>query len=373
MTSIGAKNLLPFLELSRAHAEIADEINSVLKRVMMRGSFILGEEVESFEREWADYCSARGAVGAANGTDALALALLATVKRGDEVITTPLTAGYTALAILNAGAVPVFADINPNTFNLCPESVQSCITSRTRAIVPVHLYGQMAEMDVICEIAERRNLIVIEDAAQAHGAKFLGKRAGNFGRAAAYSFYPTKNLGACGDGGAVVSNDEEILEKIKILRQGGHFENFQTVIEGRNSRLDEMQAAILRVKLKKLDEWNRRRKIIAERYNAAFQNILQTPLTADAESHVYHLYVVKHAERERLSAHLAERKISTLIHYPFLLHEQKLFRQPAQKSLPNAENIKQQILSLPLNPHLTESEIESVIDAVLSFEVRSER
>jgi dTDP-4-amino-4,6-dideoxygalactose transaminase len=358
---------VPFLELSRAHTEIAGEINSALERVMMRGSFILGEEVAGFEREWADYCGTRGAVGVANGTDALTLALLATVKKGDEVITATLTAGYTALAILNAGAVPVFADINPNTFNLCPESVESCITSRTSTIVPVHLYGQISEIDAICEIAERRNLIVIEDAAQAHGAKFSEKCAGNFGRAAAYSFYPTKNLGAYGDGGAIVSNDEEILKKIKILQQGGHFENFQTALEGRNSRLDEMQAAILRIKLKKLDEWNTRRKIIAERYNTAFQNILQTPATANAESHVYHLYVVKHTERERLREHLANRNISTLIHYPFLLHEQKLFRQAAQKPLPNAENIKRQILSLPLNPHLTKSEIESVIDAVQSF------
>ena len=374
MTSIGAvKNQVPFLELSRAHLEIADEINFALQRVMTCGSFILGEEVEIFEREWADYCGTRGAVGVANGTDALTLALLATVEKGDEVITPTLTAGYTALAILNAGAIPVFADINPNTFNLCPESVESSITSRTRAIVPVHLYGQIAEISAICEIAERRNLIVIEDAAQAHGARFFGKCAGNFGRLAAYSFYPTKNLGAYGDGGAVVSNDEGILEKIKILRQGGHFENFQTGLEGKNSRLDEMQAAILRVKLKKLDEWNARRKTIAGRYNAAFQNILQTPVTANEQSHVYHLYVVKHAERERLRAHLAERKISTLIHYPFLLHEQKLFRQPTQKPLPNAENTKQQILSLPLNPHLTEDEIERVIEAVLSFKVRSKR
>ncbi len=369
MTSIGAvKKQAPFLELSRAHLEIADEINSALQNVMSRGDFILGAEVENFEREWANYCGTRGAFGVANGTDALTLALLATVRKGDEVITTPLTAGYTALAILNAGAIPVFADINPKTFNLCPKSVEYCITSRTRPIVPVHLYGQMAEMDAIGEIAERRNLIVIEDAAQAHGAKLNGNRAGNFGHAAAYSFYPTKNLGAYGDGGAVVSSDEELLEKIKILRQGGHFENFQMGLKGRNSRLDEMQAAILRVKLKKLDEWNVRRKEIAERYNEAFQNILQTPSTDNAESHVYHLYVVCCAERKRLRTHLAERKISTLIHYPFLLHEQKLFRQQAQKSLPNAENTVRQILSLPLNPHLNDSEIESVIDAVLSFE-----
>lgn len=368
MTNIGAiKKQVLFLELSRGHSEISDEVNSALQSVMLRGDFILGTEVENFEREWADYCETRGAVGVANGTDALTLALLATIKKGDEVLTTTLTAAYTALAIQNAGAIPVFADINPNTFNICPKSIESLITSRTRAIVPVHLYGQMAEMDAICAIAKQNNLIVIEDAAQAHGAKLNGKRAGNFGQVATYSFYPTKNLGGYGDGGAIVSNDKEMLEKLKLLRQGGRFESFQTGLEGRNSRLDEMQAAILHVKLKKLDEWNARRKQIAERYNQAFQNILETPSSEDSDSHVYHLYVVKCAERDRLQTHLASKKISTLIHYPFLLHEQKLFRQPTQKSLPNAEKLDKEILSLPLNPHLTNDEIESVIDAVLSF------
>lgn len=357
---------MPFLEISRANAEIAVEINSAFESVMNGGNFILGAEVSEFEREWSEYCGTRGAVGVANGTDALTLALLATINKGDEVITTTLTAAYTALAIQNAGAIPVFADINPTTFNICPKSIESLITPRTRAIVPVHLYGQMAEMSAIGEIAEKNNLSVIEDAAQAHGACIDGKRAGNFSRAAAYSFYPSKNLGALGDGGAVVSNDSEILRKIKILRQGGHFENFQTEIEGRNSRLDELQAAFLRVKLKKLDEWNSRRKRIAEIYNEAFQNILETPFCEDSDSHVYHLYVIKSAKRERLIEHLETQKISTMIHYPFLLHEQNLFRQATQKSLPNAEKIGKEILSLPLNPHLTESEIESVIAAVLS-------
>lgn len=334
---------------------------------MNGGNFILGTEVSELEREWAEYCGTLGAVGVANGTDALTLALLATVEKGDEVITTTLSAGYTALAILNAGAIPVFADVNPQTFNIDAKSVESLISSKTRAIVPVHLYGQMAEMSAICKIAEKNNLIVIEDAAQAHGAMLDGKRAGNFGYAAAYSFYPSKNLGALGDGGAVVSNDSEILRKIKILRQGGHFENFQSNLEGRNSRLDELQAAFLRVKLKKLDEWNARRKRIAEIYNEAFQNLLETPFCENSDSHVYHLYVIKSTERERLIKHLETQKISTMIHYPFLLHEQKLFRQTSQKSLPNAEKIGKEILSLPLNPHLTDEEIESVIKAVKGF------
>lgn len=368
MKSIGAtKQQVPFLEISRAHDEIADEINFAFENVMRGGNFILGAEVSEFEREWAEYCGTHGAVGVANGTDALTLALLATVEKGSEVITTTLSAGYTALAILNAGAIPVFADIDPKTFNICPNSVESLINSKTRAIVPVHLYGQMAEMSAIGEIAAKNNLIVIEDAAQAHGAKLNGKCAGNFGHATSYSFYPSKNLGALGDGGAIVSNDEEILKKLKILRQGGHFENFQTEIEGRNSRLDEMQAAFLRVKLKKLDEWNAKRKRIAKIYNEAFQNIVETPVCKYSDSHVYHLYVVKTSKREQLKNYLAEKNISTLIHYPFLLHEQKLFRQTSQKSLPNAERIGKEILSLPLNPYLTDEEIEIVIEVVKSF------
>lgn len=362
-----AKKRVPFLEISRANAEIADEINSAFENVMKSGNFILGAEVAEFEREWANYCGTLGAIGVGNGTDALTLALLATVEKGDEVITTTLSAGYTALAILNAGAIPIFADINPQTFNIDAKSIESLINSKTRAIVPVHLYGQMAEMSAICELAELHNLFVIEDAAQAHGACIDGKRAGNFGNAAAYSFYPSKNLGALGDGGAVVSNDAKILEKIKILRQGGHFENFQSGFEGRNSRLDELQAAFLRVKLKKLDEWDERRKQIAERYNTAFQNILETPFCEDIDSHVYHLYVVKTPERERLIKHLEAQGVSTMIHYPFLLHEQKLFRNAAQKSLPNAEKIAKEIVSLPLNPHLTDEEIEGVIEAIRSF------
>lgn len=362
-----AKKRVPFLEISRANAEIAAEINSAFENVMHGGNFILGAEVAEFECEWATYCGTRGAVGVANGTDALTLALLACVKKGDEVITTTLSAGYTALAILNAGAIPVFADIDSQSLNICPNSVKSLINSKTRAIVPVHLYGQMAEMSAICKIAEKNNLTVIEDAAQAHGARLDGKCAGNFGHAATYSFYPSKNLGALGDGGAVVSNDEEILQKLKILRQAGHFENFKTEIEGRNSRLDELQAAFLRVKLKKLDEWNARRKKIARIYNEAFQNILETPFCKDSDAHVYHLYVVKTADREKLQNYLAEKNISTMIHYPFLLHEQKLFRQTSQKSLPNAENIGKEIISLPLNPHLTDEEIEIVIEAIRSF------
>lgn len=368
MKTTGAIKLqVPFLDLARAHLEIADEIDLTIQRVIAGGSFILGTEVADLEREWARYCGTRGAVGVASGTDALTLALLATINNGDEVITSTLSAGYTALAIANAGGVPVFADIDESTFNICPVSAASLITPRTRAIVPVHLYGQMADMEAICAIAADHGLCIIEDAAQAHGATLDGKRAGSFGRAAAYSFFPTKNLGAYGDGGAVVSNDQDLLDNVITLRQGGHLQNLQKLPVGRNSRLDEIQAAILRVKLKKLDEWNSRRTQIAVRYDSAFRGIVQTPVYEGSGLHVYHLYVIRHSTRDALKTYLAARGVETLIHYPFLLHRQQAFRQPSQPPLPNAEKIAGEILSLPLNPYMTETEIEMVIETVLSF------
>src|SRR4051812_627634 len=251
-----------FLDLRRQHEEVGDEVRAVVGRVLDGGTYILGREVEAFEREWARFCGAAAAAGVANGTDALALALLASgaVRPGrrDEVITAPLTAGYTALAVLNAGGVPVFADSDPETYTLDPRGLERALTPRTRAIVPVHLYGQMAEIEAVCEFAGRRGLVVVEGAAQAHGARVDGRRAGAWGHAAAFSFYPTKNLGAYGDGGAVTSNDANLIERVKELRQGGHPSALCGRIAGRNSRLDELQAALLRVKLKRLDAWNRR-------------------------------------------------------------------------------------------------------------------
>ncbi len=353
-----------FLDLTRQHNEIKDELSQALNRVIERGNFILGEEVSEFENEFAFFCSSPGAVGVANGTDALSLSLIASesVKKGrdDEVITTPLSAAYTALAILNAGAVPVFADIDPQTYTLDPQSVESLITAKTKAIIPVHLYGQRADMTAINEIARRHNLIVIEDAAQAHGLRNIT------GHAATFSFYPTKNLGACGDGGAVVSNDKDFLERVKILRQGGHRAAIETNLEGRNSRLDEMQAAILRVKLKHLPAWIERRKAIAKIYNETLNEIkgLVIPSIGEENSHVFHLYVVRHGGREQVREKLSKRGIETLIHYPYLLHQQKLFLLPNQKRLTNAEKVVDEIFSLPLYPQMTDEEIKSVIDEI---------
>ncbi|MBA3439611.1 MAG: DegT/DnrJ/EryC1/StrS family aminotransferase [Pyrinomonadaceae bacterium] len=366
--------LIPFLDLTRQHREVEAELTAALARVMQSGLYTLGPEVEAFEKEWADFCGVRGAAAVGSGTDALALALIASgaVRKGcrDEVITSPLTAAYTALAITGAGGVPVFADIDPRTLTLDPQSVEEAINPRTRAIVPVHLYGRRADMTSLCGVAERYNLAVIEDAAQAHGAAPCGKLPGACGLAAVFSFYPTKNLGACGDGGAIVSNDLALIERIKTLRQGGHATALQGKTEGRNSRLDEVQAALLRVKLRYLDKWNLKRQSLAALYNEALlkQTALQTPLADEPGSHVYHLYVVQHPKREGLRAHLAARGIESMIHYPYLLHQQPLFQRNEQRRLPTAERVVKNILSLPLYPQMRVEEAVAVAKAVRDFE-----
>ena len=366
---------VPFLDLRRGHSEVEPEIKSATARVISSGVFILNREVEAFENEWARFCGVRAAAGTNSGTDALTLALIASgaLRRGErhEVITSPLTPGYTALAIAGAGAVPVFADVNPRTYTLDPEAIEKAITAKTRAIVPVHIYGQMADMAGICQIAANHGLVVIEDAAQAHGAATNGKRAGAHGHAAAFSFYPTKNLGAYGDGGAVTSNDARLIEEVKSLREGGHPTALNTNLIGRNSRLDELQAAVLRTKLTHLEEWNLRRLNLAKMYCDELSspgNDLILPCAGEPGSHVYHLFVVQHKNREALRAHLAGLGIETMIHYPFLLHQQPLFRRREQRPLPVAESLVERILSLPLYPQLKVGEIREVSEAICTFE-----
>lgn len=368
---------VPFLDLSRQYNELETEIAPALSRVISSGNYILGCEVDAFEKEWARFCRARGAAAVGNGTDALTLTLIASgaVRRGqrDEVITSTLTAAYTALAILNAGGVPVFADIDPETYTLDPHSVEQAITPRTRAIVPVHLYGQLANIRAICEIAGRFDLAVIEDAAQSHGARLDTGVEGICSVAAAYSFYPTKNLGAFGDGGAVVSNDLTLIEKVKILRQGGHAPALKERLEGRNSRLDEMQAALLRVKLRHLDKWNRRRRECAAIYNAGLEGRnarIKVPTLVAPEMHAFHLYVIQHPSRDALRSHLSQQGVETMIHYPYPLHLQPLFRREEQGRLPIAEQVVGRILSLPLYPQLESEEARTVVDALLDFKYR---
>ncbi|MCA1591177.1 MAG: DegT/DnrJ/EryC1/StrS family aminotransferase [Acidobacteria bacterium] len=366
---------IPFLDLRRQYREVETEVTATLAHMLARGVYILGDEVAAFEDEWARFCGAGGAAAVGNGTDALALALVASGAvrpRGqDEVIIPPLSAGYTALAVLNAGGVPVFADIDPETYTLDPVAVERAITPRTRAVVPVHLYGQLADIPAINEVASRQRLVVIEDAAQAHGALPGERRAGAHSRAAAFSFYPTKNLGAYGDGGAITSDDLDLIERVKTLRQGGHPAAMRLTLAGRNSRLDELQAAILRVKLKRLDEWNRRRLQLAGDYSRALSPVadrIRIPSAREPESHVFHLYVVEHTERESLRAHLAAHGIETLIHYPYLLHQQPLFKAGARQPLPVAERAATRIFSLPLYPQLRGEELRAVTTAILDFD-----
>ncbi|MBI1765949.1 MAG: DegT/DnrJ/EryC1/StrS family aminotransferase [Acidobacteria bacterium] len=362
---------VPFLDLLRPYRALEAETNTALQAALHGGVYILGKEVAAFEREWAAYCGVAHCAGVGNGTDAIALALLACgIQPGAEVITAPLSAGYTALALRQIGAVPVFADIDPHTFTLSPAAVESALTPRTRAIIPVHLYGQMADMPALCALAECHGLFVIEDAAQAHGARWQGVRAGGHGHAATFSFYPTKNLGAFGDGGAVVSNDEALIERVKLLRQGGHLNALQGTTVGMNSRLDELHAAMLRVKLRPLDAWTLRRQQIAEHYRQAFATTknLTLPVNVTTAEHVFHLFVVQSAQRKQWRTRLAERGIETLIHYPYLLHQQPLFKRVEQPPLPVAETVVNHIFSLPLNPHMTEAEIGYVIETVVNLE-----
>jgi len=364
---------VPFLDLRRQHSELAPELSAAAERVLAGGAYVLGREVEAFESEWAAFCGARSAAGVANGTDALSLALLASGAvrpgRGDEVVTSPLTAGYTALAILNAGGTPVFADIDPRTYTLDPEDLERRLTPRTRAVVPVHLYGRLADVAGVCDVAGRKGLVVVEDAAQAHGASASGRRAGAHGHAAAFSFYPTKNLGACGDGGAVTSNDPALVERIKELRQGGHPSAMRGEVAGRNSRLDELQAALLRVKLGRLEEWNGRRRELAAEYRRALKDsAVVVPEAPDDDAHVYHLFVVEHPRRDPLRARLAARGVETLVHYPEPLHLQPLFREGRRRPLPAAERAAARVLSLPLYPQLRDAELRAVAEAVRDAE-----
>jgi dTDP-4-amino-4,6-dideoxygalactose transaminase len=366
---------VPFLDLKMQLGAIRGEVTAAVARVLEGGTYILGEEVRAFEAEWASFCGAAGAVAVASGTDALVLALKASGAaregRSDEVVTTSLTAGYTALAIQLAGGRPVFADIDRRDYTLDPQSIEDAITPRTRAIVPVHLYGRMADMASIRSIADRRGLVLVEDAAQAHGARRDGKPAGSWGDAAAFSFYPTKNLGAFGDGGIITARDGAVLRRARTLRQGGHPEAFREsgAEMGLNSRLDEMQAAILRVKLPYLDAWNEQRRKLASFYGRALEGVrsLQLPDAGDPEWHVFYLYVVGHPRRDELRAHLAAHGVETLIHYPFLLHQQARFRDPRQGPLPVVEAVQPTILSLPLHPWLRADEAGHVAEVLAAF------
>ncbi|MCY4145060.1 MAG: DegT/DnrJ/EryC1/StrS family aminotransferase [Chloroflexi bacterium] len=358
--------MIPFNQLKPLHDYLADEINAALLRVAVSGWYILGPEVAAFEREFAAYHGVRHAVGVATGTDAIELALRAgEVGKGDEVITVAHTALATVAAIEATGAAPVLADIDSETFTLCPDAARAAITRRTRAIVAVHLYGGAADMDSLRALAQKHDLLLIEDCAQAHGALYRGRKLGTLGSLGAFSFYPTKNMGAYGDGGAVITNDDALADKLRKLRNYGQSSRYRHQSRGTNSRLDEMQAAVLRVKLAHLDDLNQRRRDIAAIYEANLTGVRKPGVRADCQ-HVYHLYVIRDARRDQLMADLQERGIGSLIHYPVPVHLQESHRDLGlgAGSLPHTERAAREILSLPLYIGLRDDAALRVCEAV---------
>jgi dTDP-4-amino-4,6-dideoxygalactose transaminase len=360
---------VPFNAIAVQDAALRESILAAIARVVERGWFVLGEEGEAFEREFAPVAGGAHAAGVGNGTDAIRLALEAVgVRAGDDVVTVPMTAAYTALAISMLGARPVFCDVEPRTLTMDPDRLEAAITPATRAIVPVHLYGQCADMRAIGAIADRRGIPVVEDCAQAVLAQFEGRPAGSFGQAAAFSFYPTKNLGAYGDGGAVTSNDAAVIATVKRLRNGGQSERYRHVERGVNSRLDELQAAVLRVKLANLPAATEARRAQAARYDARLRGV-ERPAEAEGRRHVYHLYPVRHPRRDALAAALAAAGIGTIVHYPIPVHLQPAYAHLglAAGVFPQAERAGGELLSLPLYPGLPADQQDAVIEAVLAF------
>jgi dTDP-4-amino-4,6-dideoxygalactose transaminase len=360
---------IPFLDLKAPHDELRNELLTTFERVLNSGWYILGKEVQQFEQEFAEYCEVEHCIGVGNGLDALHLILRAyAIGEGDEVIVPSNTYIATWLAVSYAGAIPIPVEPDLRTYNLDPTKIEAAITARTKAIMVVHLYGQAADMDAINVIAKKHNLKVIEDAAQAHGARYKGKRVGTLGDAAGFSFYPGKNLGAIGDGGAVTTNDPELAEKVRVLCNYGSRVKYQNEVKGYNSRLDELQAAFLREKLKVLDNWNDRRKLIATEYlNALSASNLILPHVPVWADPVWHLFVVRNQQRDQLQKRLSDSGISTMIHYPIPPHLQGAYTElgHASGSLPIAECIHREVLSLPMGPHLTSDDLSKVIATVI--------
>ncbi len=363
--------VVPAIDLKRQYQMLRSEIDAAVQQVLAGGWYILGKQVSAFEEEFASYVGATHAVGVASGTDALSLALKAVgIRSGDEVITVSHTAVATVAGIEQAGAVPVFVDVEPHSLTLNPELLEAAISARTRAIVPVHLYGHPADMEAIMKVAGKHDVAVVEDCAQAHGALYSGKRVGTFGNAAAFSFYPTKNLGAAGDGGMVITSTPEVAQKLKQLRQYGWEKRYISRVRGGNSRLDELQAAVLRVKLKHLDQWNEQRRDLAQFYSKHLAGSgLVLPDRNTGVRHVFHLYVVRSDEREALLRHLQEHGIGAQVHYPEPVHLQPAYRDLGfgPGTLPETEIAAKSVLSLPIYPEMGEAEANLVIQAVKKF------
>lgn len=365
--------MIKFLDLQQINAQYRDDLISATTRVIDSGWYILGKEVETFEQAFARYCGVDYCLGVANGLDALVLIFraykeLGRLRDGDEVLVPANTYIASILAISANNLTPVLIEPDSATFNIDPERLEEAITPRTRAILAVHLYGQCADMPSLVKIARAHNLILVEDAAQAHGATNHGRKAGNLGDAAGFSFYPGKNLGALGDGGAVTTNDRELFEVISALRNYGSREKYVNWYRGVNSRLDELQAAILSVKLNYLDDEIRRRRDVAKRYSDGISNpLIRLPAVAMGNEHVWHLFVVRTPNRAALQQYLTDKGIQTVIHYPIPPHQQYAYKEWSSERLPITEEIHREVLSLPMSPVITENDVESVIGAINGF------
>lgn len=370
--------MIPFLDLKAINAQYRDKLLAACTQVIDSGWYISGKEVEDFERKFADYCGTQYAIGVANGLDALILTLrawkeLGRLNEGDEVIVPSNTYIASILAISQNNLKPVLVEPDIHTFNIDTKKIEAAITDRTKAILPVHLYGQLAEMPEIMGIAKKYNLLVLEDSAQAHGAEIDGKKAGSWGDASGFSFYPGKNLGALGDAGAITTNDAELAHMLKAIRNYGSHEKYKNLVPGVNSRLDEIQAAILNVKLQFLDQENQYRRHIADLYLKEIQNsAIELPFTnINAETdtqHVWHLFVIRTQHREQLQKHLAEHGVQTLIHYPIPPHKQQAYQEWNNFSLPISEQIHAEVLSLPIGPTLSIDEAKQVVQLCNGFQ-----
>ncbi|MEZ9345014.1 DegT/DnrJ/EryC1/StrS family aminotransferase [Vibrio cyclitrophicus] len=367
--------MVNFLELKRLNSEYEDELKQACVRVIESGWYILGAETEKFEREFANYCGVKHCIGVANGLDALTLTLKAwkeqgKVSKGDEVIVPGNTYIASVLAVTEADLVPVFVEPNEVTHNICPKAIEAAITDKTKVIIPVHLYGQLADMPTVMSLAAKYQLLVLEDSAQSHGAELEGKRSGAWGDASGFSFYPGKNLGALGDGGAITTDDDDLAETLRALRNYGSHVKYQNLYQGLNSRLDEMQSAMLSVKLKYLPAQTNERQKLADFYLREIRNpLVILPEVTESLAHAWHLFVVRTSNREALVEHLTRCGIQTQVHYPIAPHKQQAYSEFNHLHLPLTEQLQNEVLSLPMSPYLSEQERQAVVVAINSFSI----
>ncbi|MEY8241332.1 MAG: DegT/DnrJ/EryC1/StrS family aminotransferase [Cycloclasticus sp.] len=367
--------MISFLDLKSVNKQYRDDLVRACTRVIDSGWYICGSELEHFEKDFAQYCGTKECIGVANGLDALTLTLrawieLGQLKEGDEIIVPANTYIASILAITENNLIPVLVEPNVDSYNLCPKKLKSSISDKTKVILAVHLYGQLADMPNIMQIANEHDLLVLEDAAQAHGAEINGIKSGNWGHATGFSFYPGKNLGALGDGGAITTNDVKLAETLKALRNYGSHEKYKNLFKGVNSRLDEIQAAMLGVKLKYLNDETNRRRDIAEKYLAGITNsLIKLPVALSRDSHAWHVFVIRCEKRDELQKFLLENEIQTLIHYPIPPHHQQAYSEMSSKVLPVTEAIHKEILSLPISPVMSDESVELVIECLNKYQI----